>query len=78
MWNPCLTNDYQPILAAFMGRQGRTFAFLEGAKLGKSATYVPILQEKTALSLSRGLLVPWGRAPRTHTVELSRSNPFRG
>ena len=65
MWNPCLTNDYQPILAAFMGRQGRTFAFLEGAKLGKSDHHVPMLQEKTELSLCRALLVPEGvpRAP---------------
>ena len=48
-----------------VGRQDRTFAFLEGAKLGKSALCVPILQEKTELSLSRALLVPGGvpRAP---------------
>eukprot|EP00964_Phaeocystis_antarctica_P135120 scaffold99485_cov45-Phaeocystis_antarctica.AAC.1 len=62
MWNSCLTNDYQPILAAFSGRQGRTIAFLEGAKLGKSVEHVPILQEKTELSLSRALLVPGGVA----------------
>ena len=53
--------SWQPSL----GRQGRTFAFLEGAKLGKSVEYVRMLQEKTELSLSRALLVPEGvlRAP---------------
>ena len=35
MWNPCLTNDYQPILAAFMRPARPTFAFLGGARLGK-------------------------------------------
>jgi hypothetical protein len=34
MWNPCLTNDYQPNLAAFMRPARPTFAFLGGARLG--------------------------------------------
>jgi hypothetical protein len=65
MWNPCLTNDYQPNLAAFMRPARPTFAFLGGARLGKSAPNAPMLQEKTEISLSRPLLVPEGvpRAP---------------
>ena len=53
--------SWQPLV----GREGRTFAFLEGAKLGESALNVPMLQEKTEISLSRALLVPEGvpRAP---------------
>ena len=65
MWNPCLTNDYPPILAAFMRPARPTFAFLGGARLGKSVLNIPMLQEKTEISLSRALLVPEGvpRAP---------------
>jgi hypothetical protein len=65
MWNPCLTNDYQPILAAFVRPARPTFAFLGGARLGKSGLNVPMLKEKTEISLSRALLVPEGvpRAP---------------
>ena len=55
--------SWQPSL----GRQGRTFAFLEGARLGESAVHIAILQEKTALSLSRALLVPGG-VPRAPTL----------
>ena len=53
--------SWQPLV----GRQGRTFAFLGGARMGKSALNVPMLQEKTEISLSRALLVPEGvpRAP---------------
>jgi len=65
MWNPCLTNDYQPFLAAFMRPARPTFAFLGGARLGKSVLNVAMLKEKTETSLSRALLVPEGvpRAP---------------
>jgi len=65
MWNPCLTNDYQPILAAFMRPARPTFAFLGGARLGKSGPNAFLLQEKPEISLSRALLVPEGvpRAP---------------
>ena len=37
-----------------------TFAFLGGARLGKSAVNTPLLQAKTEISLSRALLVPEG------------------
>ena len=60
MWNPCLTNDYQPILAAFMRPARPTFAFLGGARLGKSGANIAMLQEKTEISLPRALLVPEG------------------
>eukprot|EP00964_Phaeocystis_antarctica_P084707 scaffold53405_cov78-Phaeocystis_antarctica.AAC.1 len=74
MWSPCLTNDYQPILAASLGRQGWTFAFLEGTNLGRSAEEVPVLQEKTEISVCRALLwCPCRACPRTLTVELSRT-----
>ena len=66
MWSPCLTNDYQPILAASLGRQGWTFAFLEGTNLGRSAEEVPVLQEKTEISLCRALLVPQGVPAHPH------------
>ena len=56
--------SWQPSL----GRQGRTFAFLEGAKLGESEARVPMLQEKTELSLSRALLMPEG-VPRAPSLE---------
>ena len=54
-----------PSWQRLVGRQGRTFAFLGGARLGKSVLNVPMLQEKTEISLSRALLVPEGvpRAP---------------
>jgi hypothetical protein len=42
-----------------------TFAFLGGARLGKSVANTPLLQAKTEIGLSRALLVPEGvpRAP---------------
>ena len=54
-----------PSWQRLVGRQGRTFAFLGGARLGESVLNVPMLQEKTEISLSRALLVPEGvpRAP---------------
>ena len=53
------------ILAAFMRPARPTFAFLGGARLGKSVANTPLLQAKTEKSLSRALLVPEGvpRAP---------------
>ena len=67
MWNPCLTNDYPPILAAFIRPARPTFAFPGGTRLWKSGLNIPMsmLQEKTEISLPRALLVPEGvpRAP---------------
>ena len=40
-------NDSNPSCQPSVGRQGRTFAFLGGAKLGESVLNVPLLQEKT-------------------------------
>ena len=56
-----------------VGRQGRTFAFLGRAKLGKSVADVTIVQDKTERSLSQALLVPEGvpRAPSLFTVLLT-------
>ena len=48
------------MLAAFMRPARPTFAFLGGAKLGKSALNVRMLQKKTEISFSRALLVPEG------------------
>ena len=54
-----------PTLAAFMRPARPTFAFLGGARLGKSVANTPLWQAKTKISLSRALLVPEGvaRAP---------------
>eukprot|EP00964_Phaeocystis_antarctica_P108277 scaffold72884_cov57-Phaeocystis_antarctica.AAC.1 len=48
-----------------VGRQGRTFAFLEGAKLGKSARRPDLAGKDT--KFVPGPPGAWGRAPRTHT-----------
>ena len=58
-----------------VGRQGRTFAFLEGAKLGKSAECPDLAGKDT--KFVPGPPGAWGRAPRTLTAELSRRYPFR-
>ena len=54
-----------PSWQRLVGRQGRTFAFLGGARLGKSHATVSMLWENTEISLPRALLVPEGvpRAP---------------
>ena len=46
-------NDSNPSCQPSVGRQGRTFAFLGGAKLGESVLNVPLLQERTERSLSQ-------------------------
>jgi hypothetical protein len=58
--------SYCPVAAIAVRLPRRpTFAFLGGARLGKSLPNAPMLQEKTEISLSRALLVPEGvpRAP---------------
>ena len=67
MWSPCLTNDKHTIHEILPRPSRPTFAFLGGARLGKTLLNDGVFQEKAEISTSvpRAMLVTEGvhRAP---------------